>query len=78
MVGFCFVGWAVFVVPHGLHQGLSQTQSSFLPTAFGLGNVMAFLQQKQILGYESSSLGTSNSFIPATKVSPQLHANCTK
>ena len=37
---FCFVGWAVYVVPHGLQQGLSPVQSSILPTSFGVGNIV--------------------------------------
>ena len=40
LLEFCFVGWAVYVVPHGLKQGLSPMQSSFLPTLYGIGNIL--------------------------------------
>ena len=39
-VAFCFVGWAVYVVPHAIVQGLTSIQASFLPTAYGLGNIL--------------------------------------
>ncbi|XP_038060023.1 monocarboxylate transporter 11-like [Patiria miniata] len=43
VVAFCFVGWAVYVVPHGIDQGLSPMQASFLPTSFAVGNIIGKL-----------------------------------
>ncbi|XP_038071482.1 monocarboxylate transporter 3-like [Patiria miniata] len=40
---FAFNAWLVFMVPHGQFQGLSNIQASFLPTAFGVGNVVGKL-----------------------------------
>ena len=36
-VNFCFSGWVVNMVSHGVFQGLSSNQASLLPTAFGIG-----------------------------------------
>ncbi|XP_038075878.1 monocarboxylate transporter 13-like [Patiria miniata] len=38
VTGFCFIGWEVYVVPHGIDHDLNPTQSSFLPTFYGIGN----------------------------------------
>ncbi|XP_038052772.1 monocarboxylate transporter 2-like [Patiria miniata] len=38
-----YSAWVVYVVPHGQFQGLTETQASFLPTAFGFGNVIGKL-----------------------------------
>ncbi|XP_038074709.1 monocarboxylate transporter 13-like [Patiria miniata] len=37
---FAYSAWLVFMVPHAKFQGLSDTQASFLPTAFGIGDVI--------------------------------------
>ena len=37
---FCLTGWVVYMVSYGQFQGLSQVQASFLPTAFGVGNIL--------------------------------------
>ncbi|XP_033643458.1 monocarboxylate transporter 12-like [Asterias rubens] len=34
---FCFAGWIVYMVSHGIFQGLSSYQASLLPTSFGIG-----------------------------------------
>ncbi|XP_038076317.1 monocarboxylate transporter 3-like [Patiria miniata] len=39
-VAFAFSGWMVYMVSHGQFQGLTETQASFLPTAFGIGNII--------------------------------------
>ncbi|XP_071784361.1 monocarboxylate transporter 12-like [Asterias amurensis] len=36
-VHFCFSGWVVYMVSHGVFQGLSSHQASLLPTSFGIG-----------------------------------------
>ncbi|XP_071810434.1 monocarboxylate transporter 12-like [Asterias amurensis] len=33
----CFSGWIVYMVSHGIFQGLSSNQASLLPTSFGIG-----------------------------------------
>ncbi|XP_022090173.1 monocarboxylate transporter 3-like [Acanthaster planci] len=50
---FAFSGFVVFLVSHGQLQGLSETEASFLPTSFGIGNVIGkavapFLQQLDV------------------------------
>ncbi|XP_038073632.1 monocarboxylate transporter 12-like [Patiria miniata] len=40
---FAYSAWLVFMVPYGKFQGLNDTQASFLPTAFGIGNVIGKL-----------------------------------
>ncbi|XP_022091214.1 monocarboxylate transporter 13-like [Acanthaster planci] len=40
---FAFSAWLVFMVAQGQFQGLNQVQASFLPTAFGVGNIVGKL-----------------------------------
>ncbi|XP_038054981.1 monocarboxylate transporter 14-like [Patiria miniata] len=40
---FTYSAWVVYMVSHGQFQGLSEIQASFLPTAFGVGNVIGKL-----------------------------------
>ncbi|XP_038057770.1 monocarboxylate transporter 13-like [Patiria miniata] len=40
---FTYYAWLVYMVSHGQFQGLSSTQASFLPTAFGVGNAIGKL-----------------------------------
>ncbi|XP_071810343.1 monocarboxylate transporter 12-like [Asterias amurensis] len=39
-VNFCFSGWVVYMVSHGVFQGLSPYQASLLPTSFGIGYIL--------------------------------------
>ncbi|XP_071810489.1 monocarboxylate transporter 12-like [Asterias amurensis] len=39
-VDFCFNGWIVYMVSHGIFQGLSSNQASLLPTSFGIGYIL--------------------------------------
>ncbi|XP_071804019.1 monocarboxylate transporter 12-like [Asterias amurensis] len=39
-VDFCFNGWVVYMVSHGIFQGLSSNQASLLPTTFGIGYIL--------------------------------------
>ncbi|XP_071810084.1 monocarboxylate transporter 12-like [Asterias amurensis] len=39
-VDFCFNGWVVYMVSHGIFQGLSSYQASLLPTTFGIGYIL--------------------------------------
>ena len=39
-VNFCFSGWVVYMVSHGVFQGLSSNQASLLPTSFGIGYIL--------------------------------------
>ncbi|XP_038056073.1 monocarboxylate transporter 1-like [Patiria miniata] len=40
---FTYSSWLVYMVSHGQFQGLSEIQASFLPAAFGIGNVVGKL-----------------------------------
>ncbi len=39
-VDFCFSGWVVYMVSHGVFQGLSSYQASLLPTSYGIGYIL--------------------------------------